>query len=89
MLKTLKKAQNWYQQEKGRRQNGSESTYEGMIRAKIVVHDEGNKEEGKRLSYDAILAAMRKGEEVAPHSSTSENSNIYISGVSFGFQGFI
>ena len=89
MLKILKKAQNWYQQEKSRRQNGLESTYEGMIRAKIVVHDEGDKEEGKRLSYDAILAAMRKGEEVAPHSATSENSNIYISGVSFGFQGFV
>ncbi len=85
----LKKSQNWYKQEKGRNRDGSESTYEGIIRAKIVVHDEGNKEEGKRLSYDAILAAMRKGEEVAPHSATSENSNIYISGVSFGFQGFV
>ncbi len=85
----LKKAQNWYQQEKNKRTYRTESLYEGIIKAKIMVHDEGNREEGKKLAYEAILAAMRKGEEIAPSSVASENSNIYISGVSFGFQGFI
>ena len=78
----IKKSQNWYKREKNRGSYGRDSLYEGIIEVKILVHDVDNEQAGISLASNALNKAMSKAEEIIPSFAASENSNIYIGGVS-------